>query len=63
MMNTRTHTNRCNACGSHELLLVSMNMEDGGVKFWTCSACEKTGWERDGAGVSREAALSRIPRR
>ena len=62
-MNTRTHASKCTACGSHELLSVGMNMEDGAVMFWTCSNCEKTGWERNGAGISRDAALSNIPRR
>ncbi len=62
-MNTRTHATSCTACGSHELITVAMNMEDGAVGFWTCSMCEKTGWEREGTRVSREAALSRIPRR
>jgi len=62
-MNTRAHTNSCTACGSHELLTVAMNMEDGAVTFWTCSMCEKTGWQRNGDSVSRSAALSDIPRR
>ena len=56
-------TTKCTACGSHELLSVAMNMQDGDVRFWTCSECEATGWERDGAGVPREAALTSIPRR
>ena len=62
-MNTRTHARGCTACGSHELLTVGMQMEDGAVTFWTCSQCEKTGWERNGTVVNRAAALTNIPRR
>lgn len=53
----------CSTCGSTDLLSVAITMEDGGVRFWTCSMCEATGWERDGVVIPRETALARIPRR
>jgi hypothetical protein len=64
MNTTRVHTDSmCSACGSPDLLSVSISMADGPVSFWTCSACETTGWEREGSMVAREVALANIPRR
>jgi hypothetical protein len=62
MNTTRVHA-KCSACGSPSVLSVSITMADGPVGFWTCTMCEMTGWEREGARVSREAALANIPRR
>jgi hypothetical protein len=62
MNTTRAHT-MCTACGSADLLSVSIHMGDGPVSFWTCSLCEATGWEREGAGLPRNEALANIPRR
>jgi hypothetical protein len=45
------------------VLSVAMNMDDGGVQFRTCTECEATWWEREGARVERTAALTAIPRR
>ncbi len=45
------------------MLSVSMNMEDGGVQFRTCTDCEATWWERDGLRIERTEALTAIPRR
>jgi hypothetical protein len=59
---TRAHTG-CTACGSSELLSVSITMADGPVRFWTCSTCEATSWERHGARLTRDSALSHLPRR
>jgi transposase-like protein len=58
-----TRAPKCIACGSDELLSVSITMADGPVDFWTCSSCESTSWERSGGRVSREAALANLPRR
>lgn len=64
MNKTRAHTDsKCSACGSSDLLSVSISMGDGPVCFWTCSMCETTGWEREGARLAREVALASIPRR
>jgi formate dehydrogenase maturation protein FdhE len=65
---TRTSTStraalRCEQCGSDDILSVSMNMEDGGVQFRTCTGCEATWWERGGIRVERTEALTSIPRR
>jgi hypothetical protein len=63
---TRTSTRaalRCGQCGSTDVLSVAMNMDDGGVQFRTCTECEATWWEREGARVERTAALTAIPRR
>jgi DNA-directed RNA polymerase subunit M/transcription elongation factor TFIIS len=54
---------RCDRCGSGEVLSVSMNMEDGGIQFRTCTDCEATWWERDGLRIERTDALTAIPRR
>jgi hypothetical protein len=64
-MNTpRPHSGTtCSACSSPDLLSVSITMADGPVRFWTCSICEVTGWEREGSTVAREAALANLPRR
>ena len=45
------------------MLSVSMNMEDGGVQFRTCTECEATWWERGGLRIERTEALTAIPRR
>jgi hypothetical protein len=64
MNTTRVHTDaKCSACGSPDLLSVSIAMADGPVDFWTCPTCEATGWQREGSGVPREVALANIPRR
>jgi formate dehydrogenase maturation protein FdhE len=54
---------RCEQCGSTDVLSVSMNMEDGGIQFRTCTDCEATWWERDGLRIERTEALTAIPRR
>jgi hypothetical protein len=56
-------TTTCSTCGSSDLLAVSISMDDGGIQFWTCTMCQATGWERDGAQIARDAALAHIPRR
>jgi formate dehydrogenase maturation protein FdhE len=53
----------CSTCGSTDLVSVGITMDDGGVRFWTCSMCEASGWERDGAVIPRDVALAHIPRR
>lgn len=53
----------CTTCGSEEVLSVPISMEDGRVRFWTCTMCEATGWERDGSPIARTIALAHIPRR
>ena len=64
MNSTSAHrTTRCSECRSGDVLTVGMNMTDASVLFWTCAACETTGWVREGSLVSREAALTSIPRR
>ena len=64
MNSTRAHSKtRCRSCRSGAVLTVAMNMKDAPVVFWTCTSCETTGWEREGSLVSRETALSSIPRR
>jgi formate dehydrogenase maturation protein FdhE len=63
---TRTITRaalRCELCGSDDVISVSMNMEDGGVRFRTCTECEATWWERGGLRIERTEALTAIPRR
>jgi transposase-like protein len=62
MNSTRAHTG-CKACGSTELLSIGITMADGPVQFWTCTTCEATSWERDGTRLSRDSALSHLPRR
>lgn len=53
----------CSTCGSADTMSVVMEMADGSVRYWTCVACEATGWQRDGAEIDREVALAQIPRR
>jgi transposase-like protein len=62
MNSTRAYTG-CRACGSTELLSIGITMADGPVHFWTCTTCEATSWERDGTRLSRDSALSHLPRR
>ena len=63
-MNTRPNVKiHCSSCSSDDLLTVSLAMPDGDVLFWTCSQCESTGWDRDGAMLTRDSALANIPRR
>lgn len=62
MKNKRGHAS-CPTCGAVGLLRVSLNMEDGAVSYWTCAECESSGWQRGDGAVSRERALSHIPRR
>jgi formate dehydrogenase maturation protein FdhE len=63
MNKTRGPKTSCTTCGSTDTLAVAISMEDGGVRFWTCAACETTGWERGGSAIRRDAALAHIPRR
>jgi hypothetical protein len=53
----------CSTCGSTDTMSVAMEMADGVVRFWTCAACEATGWQRDGAEINRTLALANVPRR
>lgn len=53
----------CSTCGSDDTMSVAMEMADGAVRFWTCAACEATGWKRDGADIDRDVALANVPRR
>ncbi|MGH2674595.1 MAG: hypothetical protein ACRDH1_04170, partial [Actinomycetota bacterium] len=62
-MTRGTAATTCSTCGSAETMTVSISMEDGSVRFWTCTECEATGWRRDGSDIARDVALARIPRR
>ena len=53
----------CSTCGSSDTFSVGMEMADGAVRFWSCTECEATGWQRDGATIDRTVALANVPRR
>ncbi|MGH2695602.1 MAG: hypothetical protein ACRDIW_01275 [Actinomycetota bacterium] len=53
----------CSTCGSADTMSVAMEMPDGTVRYWTCVACEASGWQRDGAEINRDVALAHLPRR
>lgn len=53
----------CSTCGSTDTISVGMEMADGAVRYWTCTDCEATGWQRDGANIDRDVALANVPRR
>jgi uncharacterized protein with PIN domain len=59
-MNARPH--KCPSCEG-ELLTVSIEMGDGQVIFRTCPACDLRWWEKGGSSISRDAALTDLPRR
>lgn len=61
---TRGHLQTtCSTCRSDETVSVSIVMEDGAVRFWSCTTCEARGWERGGSAINRDIALAHIPRR
>lgn len=57
-MNTRAKAaTRCPTCGD-PLLEISIDMKGGTATFRICGPCEAKWWEKDGALVSRDAAVS-----
>jgi len=50
----------CQACGSHHVTRLAMQLTDGTpVVFTSCRTCEARRWEHDGTTLSVEAVLDR----
>ena len=54
---------RCSACGSEDVVAISMDIEGSGVTFRACHHCEHRWWEKDGYEIPLESVLEIVPRR
>ncbi|HYH28325.1 MAG TPA: hypothetical protein VEA19_06085 [Actinomycetota bacterium] len=54
---------RCSACGSEDVVAISMDLEGSGVVFRACHRCEHRWWEKDGYEIPLESVLEIVPRR
>lgn len=49
---------RCPGCGSSDVTNINLTMEDGEpVAFYSCHACEKRWWDREGEPVELAKVL------
>jgi formate dehydrogenase maturation protein FdhE len=54
---------KCPACGSTDLVNISMTFEGSGILFRACHACEERWWEKDGLRVPLKMVLDLVPKR
>ena len=63
-MNAAPHTKTtCRACGSDQLLTITLSLEERAVDFTTCHACETKWWEQAGSTIPLQSILTLVPRR
>jgi formate dehydrogenase maturation protein FdhE len=48
---------KCNACGSNDLITVTMTVDKQVVSFTACHNCEAKWWFRDGQRVALDSVL------
>jgi transposase-like protein len=57
------HMTKCPACGSLDLVHISMTLEGSGIRFHACHSCEERWWEKDGLRIPLRAVLDLVPKR
>ena len=53
----------CPACGSQEILRVTMSLAGAPTRFTRCPTCEWKGWEREGRDVPLGSVLDLVASR
>jgi DNA-directed RNA polymerase subunit M/transcription elongation factor TFIIS len=63
MTRPRSHAPKCPACGTQELLTVTLTVDDAPMEFTTCHTCERRWWSRDGELVPLGSLLGLVGKR
>jgi formate dehydrogenase maturation protein FdhE len=50
----------CPACGTGELISISMNVNGSDLAFTTCHLCEAKWWYRDGESVPLQSVIGLV---
>jgi formate dehydrogenase maturation protein FdhE len=53
----------CPACGSNEIMALSMLVAESALRFTCCIACEHRWWEREGTSIPLDSVLSLVATR
>ena len=51
---------RCRACGSGEVVTISLKVDSQGLSFTACHACEEKWWDNNGESVELGSVIDLV---
>lgn len=50
----------CRACGSGEVVTISLTVDSQDLSFTSCHACEEKWWDKDGEDVELDSVINLV---
>jgi formate dehydrogenase maturation protein FdhE len=51
---------RCRACGSSEVVTITLKVDSQDLSFTACHACEEKWWDKDGEQVELRSVINLV---